>query len=466
MGEKEEVLGEQQLKQDKRIYTLAQEQPAKAVIKMGLPLTMGMFIMVLYNLVDTFFIGLLNNDCQLAAVNLAYPIMMVMIAISNMVGTGAASLIARSMGAKEMNKARHTLTVGMELTLISSGCITLLGLIFLPQLIEILGVKDETRLFTTDYVYVILIGSFFTMGNYTFGQLLRSEGSVRYSVVGMVVGTIANILLDPLFIFGLGLEVKGAAIATVLGNGIGLLASIMFYLTKKTLLRPSIHQLKPTKEILGEIFWVGIPATLETLLMSVAYIINNNLASNYGELTVAAMGIVQKLMSFGSYIYQGFSAGTQPIMGYNYGAKNYKRMLAVMRAGILVTTTIEMGVMVIFGLLAAPLIDLFTNTQQVIDIGCQYIRVNMLILLFVGTISMSRSTFQAMGEPKYAFAITCVRQLILYIPLLLFLNHQFAFAGMIWAQPITECIMMMISVMVLGNKLKEYDRLTQEKGAA
>ncbi len=175
--------------------------------------------MVLYNLVDTFFIGLLHNDYQLAAVNLAYPVMMVTIAISNMVGTGASSLIAWSMGAKEMEKARHTLTIGFELTLISSIIIATLGLLFLPQVVNALGAKENTRLFTSQYVRVILIGSFLTMGNYTFGQLLRSEGSVKYSVFGMIIGTITNIILDPIFIFTFGLEITGATIATVIGKG-------------------------------------------------------------------------------------------------------------------------------------------------------------------------------------------------------------------------------------------------------
>lgn len=446
--------------EDKRLYTLSSEKPAKAVLKMGIPLTMGMFIMVLYNLVDTYFIGLLHDDFQLAAVNLAYPVMMVCIAISNMVGTGASSLIARSIGAKEMDKADHTLTIGFELTVISSMIIAILGLVFLPQLVQLLGAKEHTTLYTTQYVRIILIGSFFTMGSYTFGQLLRSEGSVKYSVVGMVTGTIVNIILDPIFIFVLGLEIRGAAIATILGNAAGTMISLLFYMKKKTILSPHLHMLKPTGEILGEIFWVGVPATLETLLTSIAFVINNNLAVVYGELTVAAMGIAQKLMSFGSYIYQGFAAGTQPIMGYNYGAKNYKRMLAVMKAGIKVVSGIELGVMCILGIFATGLIGIFTENPEVIAIGCQFIRVNMLILLFVGAIAMCRSTFQAMGKPQYAFAITVVRQLVLYIPLLLIFNNSFGFKGMIWAQPITEMIIMMASTILLTKKLKQYEALT------
>ena len=296
---------------------------------------------------------------------------------------------------------------------------------------------------------IILIGCLCIMGNYILGQLLRSEGSVKYSIAGMVVGTAANIVLDPIFIFGLGLEIRGAAIATVLGNALGMVVSIWFYAKGKTLLRPSAKYVRPTGEILKEIFWVGVPAGLETLLTSIAFVVNNNLAMMYGALTMAAMGIAQKIMTLGGYIYQGFAAGSQPLMGYNYGAKNYHRMLQLLRAGILVVSGIELFVILIFGVFAPFLINIFSDTPAVIATGSQVLRAFMFTLPFVGAVSMSRMSFQAMGKPQYAFGITLVRQLILYIPLLLLLNHAFGFDGMIWAQPVTEVIMMACSVTLL-----------------
>ena len=207
--------------EDRRIYILKEEKPALAVIKLGVPLIAGMFIMVLYNLVDTFFIGLLRDDYQLAAVNLAYPVMMVSVAISNMIGTGASSLIARSIGASNMEKANHTLTVGWMLTLVNSLIVAVLGLVFRIPLVRLLGAKANTFDYTMQYVTVILLGSFFTMGSYTFGQLLRSEGSVKYSVTGMIAGTIVNIMLDPVLIFVFHMGIRGAAIATIIGNAAG-----------------------------------------------------------------------------------------------------------------------------------------------------------------------------------------------------------------------------------------------------
>ena len=440
-----------QQKEDDRIYILRSERPAKAVVKLGVPLIAGMFIMVLYNLVDTYFIGLMRDDYQLAAVNLAYPVMMIMIAISNMIGTGASSLIARSLGAGDTRKADHTLTAGFVLTVVNSAIVAAVGLLLLDSIVKGLGAQANTLEYTRRYVQVILAGSLLTMGNYTLGQLLRSEGSVRHSVAGMIAGTAVNIILDPVFIFALGMEIRGAAIATILGNGAGMLVSLYFYLRGKTLLRPSVAYIRPTAEILREIFWVGVPATLETLLTSAAYIVNNNLAVQYGELTVAAMGIAQKILSLGNYIYQGFAAGTQPIMGYNYGAGNYRRMLDVLKAGVMVVSGTELCVMAVYGIFAPRLIGIFTGSPEVVATGSYVLRNIMFILPFVGATSMSRMSFQAMGKPQYAFGITLMRQLFLYVPLLILLNRLFGFGGMIKAQPITELIMMAVSVSLLAR---------------
>ena len=449
-------------KSDKRIHTLSEAPPAKAVISMGVPLIAGMFIMVLYNLVDTFFIGLMRDDYQLAAVNLAYPVMMITIAVANMVGSGGSSLIARCLGAGEQEKANRTLTTAFVLTVVTSMILTVGGLLFLGPIVHGLGAKAHTSLYTESYVRILLIGTVFTMGNYTVGQLLRSEGSVKYSILGMMVGTVMNIVLDPIFIFALGMQIRGAAVATVLGNAIGVGVSVWVYASRRTLLKPAGRFLRPEAEIVKEIYWVGVPAALETLLTSAAFIVMNNLAVGYGELTVAAMGIAQKLMSLGNYIYQGFAAGVQPIMGFNYGAKNYRRMLDVLKAGVLIVSGTELAVMAIYGIFAPLLIGIFTSSLEVIETGARILRALMCILPFVGATSMCRMSFQAMGKPIHALVITVVRQAVLYVPLLFLLNRVFGFNGLIWAQPITEVIMMAASVWLLRRSIISAQRLENE----
>lgn len=438
-------------KKDKRIYTLSEEEPLRAVLKMSVPLIFGMFIMALYNLVDTYFIGLTGDDYQMAAVNLAYPVMMVTVAISNMIGTGASSLIARFLGSGEREKASHTVASAFLLTFINSVLVAAGGLILLSPLVRLLGAKDNTFLYTQQYVKLILLGSFFNMGSYTIGALLRSEGSVRYSMKGMIVGTVMNIILDPLLIFVFDMQIKGAALATVLSNAVGFSVSILYYVRGKTVLHPSFRQMIPTAEILCEIYRIGIPASLETLLTSAAYTVNNNLAVNYSELTVTGIGIAQKVLSLGSYVYQGFASGTQPIMGYSYGARNSERMRRILKAGVASVTVTEIVLMLLYCVFAPQLIGIFTDSSEVVRTGAYVLRRLILTLPFVGTVSMCRMSFQAMGKPQYAFGITLIRQLILYIPLLLLLNSLFGFGGMLWAQPITEAFMMLVSLLLLSK---------------
>lgn len=441
--------------QDKRIYIMAEEQPVKAVFKMGVPVAMDMLFMVVYNLVDTYFIGLLHDDYQLAAANLSYPVMMVSVAIASIVGNGGASYIARCIGANRRERAAQTLTIGLELLLISGLILTIAGAIFIDPIVGLLGAKENTFQYTKDYCIVMILGSVFTMSNYAVGQLLRSEGSTVYSMIGMISGTVANIILDPIFIFTLKMQIKGAAIATVLGNILSTVIFLWFYARKKTLLTPSLSLARLDTGIIKEILLVGVPNTLEQFFATAAMIVNNNLAAGYGELTVAAMGIANKIMSFGTYIYQGIAGGCQPLMGYNYGAQNYRRMKALLKAGIASIAGVELAIMAVFGLFAPYLIVTFTDSQEVISIGTATLRALMIMLPFVGTTTVIRSTFNAMGKPMFAFGITIVRQLVLYIPFLLLFNQIWGFNGLIHAQPTEEIVCMIFALWLISSQLKK-----------
>ena len=446
------------INKDKRIRILSSETPVKAVWKMGAPVTMGMLFMVAYNLTDTYFIGLLHDDYQLAASNLAYPVMMILIAISGIVGNGGASYIARCMGAGKIKEARHTLTIGFEMILISGLVLGAAGLIFLHPIVRLLGAREDTFSYTARYTAVMFAGAFFSMANYAFGQLMRSEGSTFYSMVGMIAGTVANIILDPIFIFTLDLQITGAAIATVLGNVLSTLIFLWYYYKKKTLLQPSIHMLKMDRRIIGEIMVVGIPHTLEQFLSTASILVLNNLAAAYGGLTVAAMGISSKIMSFGNYIYQGMAAGCQPLMGYNYGAKNYGRMRQLVLAGIFVIDGIEIVVMILFGIFAPWLVGLFTQSPEVLAIGTKTLRAAMLILPFVGITAIVRNTYNAIGKPMQAFLITIVRQLLLYIPFLILFNQKWGYDGLIHAQPCEEFLCMIFSLILLFRMLGKLEK--------
>ncbi len=444
--------------EDKRIFTLSKEKPAKAVLKMWIPVTIWMLFMAFYNLIDTYFIGLLHDDFQLAAVNLAYPIMMILVALAWIVGNWWASYIARCLGAKDTKNANHTLTIWFELIVISSIIITIIWLIFQNWIVNILWAKANTFQFTKDYTVILLLWSIFTMWNYAIWQLLRSEWSTFQSMIWMIVWIIANIILDPIFIFTFNMGVKWAAIATILWNLVSVIIYIYYYVRKKTILTPSIKLLKFDKNIIKEIMLVWIPHTLEQFFTTVAMIVLNNLAVIYGEITIAAMWVANKIMTFWTYIYQWMAAWCQPLIGYNYWAKNYSRMKELIKSWTLVSTAIEIVIMILFWTFAPYLISVFSNSEEVIHIWSKTLRAFIWIFPFVSSTSIVRNTFNAIWKPLYAFSITFIRQLILYIPFLWLFNKIWQYDWLIFAQPMTEFICMFISLRLLFNFLRKQER--------
>lgn len=443
--------------ENKRIYTLAEEKPVKAVLKMGVPLTAGMMFMAVYNLADTFFIGLLRDDYQLAATNLSYPVMMLMVALSAIVASGATSYISRCLGRKDMDSATHTLIIGFVMITVLSLIITAGGLIFTDPIVRLLGADETTAGYTKEYTKTLFAGTFFIMGNYTFGQLLRSEGAVMPSMAGMIAGTVINIILDPVFIFLLDLGVKGAAAATAAGNAAAVLIFVFCYISGRTTLKPSLKYIRPDSEIVKEILWIGFPHTLEQFMTTSAAVVLNNIAACYGGLAVAAIGISTKLMSFGSYIYQGMTAGCQPILGYCYGAENHSRLKAVIKAGITVTTMIEIAVMILYMVLSSFLISLFTDSAEVIEMGSRALRAMVLILPFVSTTSIVRNTYSSMGKPAPSFVLTVIRQVALYIPFMFLFDHIAGFDGLIHSQPVSELLSMIIAAVMLKVTVKRLE---------
>ncbi len=426
------------------------------ILRSALPMLAAQIINLLYNIVDRIYIGRIPGEgtVALGAAGLCFSVIIFISAFTNMYGSGGAPLCSIERGRGRRAKAEEVMNVSCFL-LVSTGLfITAAGELAAEPVLRLLGASDTNLVFALPYLRIYLLGTIFSMLATGLNPYINAQGFAGAGMFTVVIGAVCNLLLDPVFIFALGLEIRGAAIATILGNAAGMCVSLWFYLSGKTLLSPSLKYVRPTAEILREIFWVGVPATLETLLTSAAYIVNNNLAVGYGELTVAAMGIAQKILSLGNYVYQGFAAGTQPIMGYNYGAKNYRRMIDVLKAGVMVCSGTELCIMAVYGIFAPQLIGIFTDSAEVIATGSRVLRTIMWILPFVGAVSMSRMSFQAMGKPQYAFAITLVRQLFLYVPLLLVLNRVFGFGGMIWAQPVTEFIMMTVSLTLLYRVIR------------
>ncbi|GAA0092467.1 MATE family efflux transporter [Paraclostridium bifermentans] len=435
--------------EDKKIRLLRDEKVSKAILKLSIPMVMGMMIQVLYNLVDTYFIGMLNDANQLAAANISLPVFMMLMAIAGIVGSGSSSYISRCLGNKDYEEANKTISIATGILIIMSIIVMIAGIFMSPNIAKGLGSNDATFNYTYKYIVIMFIGAIPVMCSYALGQLLRSEGNIMQSVIGLTLGTVVNIVLDPVFIFGLKMEITGAAIATIIGQTSTLLYFMYAFLKGKTTLKINLKKFKYDKNIFKEIFTIGVPASLNQMLMGVATVIVNNIAVGYGTLTVAGMGVAMKIMTIGTFVFMGFSAGCQPLVGYNYGCNNIPRVKEIIKKGIIITSIIGLSLALIFGVFANSLIGLFTSEPEVINKGAIILRALIISLPFVGGQMISTTSAQSMGKVVVAFILSISRQGLLYMPLLIILNKVFGFSGFIYAQPITDMIMLTFSSILL-----------------
>lgn len=441
---------------DRQIKLMGEAPVTSAILKLSLPVVMGMLVQVFYNLVDTFFIGRLGDANQLAAANLTTPIFMIMMAISGIIGTGAASYISRCLGEKSYMLAGKTLSTGLSIVVGLSIIVTILGLIFCTPLMKALGASAEVSIFAYDYSQVLFIGGIFIMLSFTMGQLLRSEGAAMASITGMMIGTVTNIILDPVFIFGFKMGIKGAAIATVIGNVLGFSYYVYYYLTGKSVVKFQLKSIGFDRKVWGQIWGIGTPATISQLLMSVAMIICNNLAATYGDTVVASMGVANKIMTIGTFVFMGFAGGCQPLVGFNYGAKNYSRVNNIIKRAMLITIGVGLVLFAVFGIFAKGLISVFAHDMtEVIMNGAIILRALMWSLIVLGPQMLSATTIQAFGKAKASLLLSVARQGVFFIPLLFLLNTSFGFGGFIYAQPLSDTATLILGFLLLRNILRK-----------
>lgn len=444
---------------EKQIKVLGEAPVVKAILKMALPVVMGMMVQVLYNLVDTFFIGRLGDPNQLAAANLTTPIFMIMMAIAGIIGTGASSYISRSLGEKDYERANQTISTGIAIIIGLGILVTTAGLFFLAPLMKALGASTQVMPFASSYSFILFMGSIIIMCNFSMGQLLRSEGAAMASMTGMAIGTLTNILLDPIFIFVFRLGITGAAAATVLGNATGLVFYIFYYASGKSAVKISFKSISGDKKIWGQIWGIGAPASVNQLLMSVALMILNNLASSYGDVVVAGMGVANKIMTIGTFVFMGFAGGCQPLVGYNYGAKNYSRVNEIIKKAMLMTFGIGIALFTLFSVFAGGLIGIFANAMpEVVAQGSYILRALAWSLIVLGPQMLATTTVQAFGKAKASLFLAVTRQGLLFIPLLFLFNRLFAFGGLIYAQPVSDVITVLISLIVLRSILVKAEK--------
>ena len=442
--------------QDKK-YLFEAMPMGRAYLTMSLPMVLSALVTMLYNLADTFFVGMLADPVQNAAVTLVYPVTLAFNAVNNLFGVGASSMMSRCLGAGEEEKVRTSAAFGFYGALFSGLLFSLGCGIFRSPLLGILGADPVTFEATSQYLFwTVCLGAAPTILNVVQSYLVRAEGSALHASIGTMSGCLLNILLDPFFIlpWGLNMGAAGAGLATFLSNGIacGYFVVLARHKGKKTYVSMDIRRLKLlTRELVVGVTTVGVPAAIQNLVNVTGAAILNNFTAGFGAPAVAAMGIAQKLHSVVFQIMQGAGQGVMPLVSYNYASGNRKRMKYSVSFALRITIPLGLAATVLYWVKTPELIRLFIENEEIVVIGTRLLRATSLSMVCLGIDFMAIGVFQALGLGRYALVYAMLRKVIMEIPLLFLLNRICPLYGLPYAQVISEAVLAVTSFIMLGR---------------
>ena len=410
----------------------------KMYVIMALPAVLNMVTTMVYSVADTWFISATGNINLIAGVSLNAPVLMLLMAFGNIFGQGGCTLLSQLIGQKKTDSARQVSAACFYLALVFGVAAGILMILFQRPILYLLGASENTVSYAASYYRWMAIGAPFIVLSFVPRNTLRSEGMSRESMIGTMSGTILNIILDPVFIFGFGFGAAGAAMATVIGYVVTDVYSVLVMLKKSRMLSVSIYEIKISAADLGKVFSIGIPSAITNIMQSISGILINQFLLPYGDDQIAAMGIAMKVSMIGQLILVGMSFGSLPLFGYYFGGNNKERfrqlsgfcMRAILIAGAVLTV-------VLFA--AAPaLISLFAEDAGLLHSGILMMRLQVCSLIFVGIILMLAIIFQSMGRAMEMFFLSVSRQGIIFLAVLLILSAMAGYYGVIAAQAVSD----------------------------
>ena len=449
--------------EDQQKTMLFEQMPIpRAVAKLAVPTILSSLVTVLYNLADTYFVGMLNNSVQNAAVTLAAPLILAFNAVNNLFGVGSSSMMSRALGSRDYETVHRSSAFGFYCSIFCGLLFSLLYVVFQPFVLTILGADATTAEATAGYLrWTVACGAAPTILNVVMAYLVRAEGSAMHASVGTMSGCLLNILLDPIFIlpWGLNLGAAGAGLATCISNVVACLYFAVLLLVKRGHTYVCVHPKKfwCGRRIMGGVFAVGIPASIQNLLNVTGMTILNNFTSSYGANAVAAMGIAQKINQVPMQISMGVSQGIMPLISYNYASGNVDRMKQTVRFSRKAALSIILLISAFYFLLPGVMVSLFMQDPEIVQYGSRFLRGFCLGLPFLCVDFLAVGVFQAVGMGKEALAFAILRKVLLEIPALLILNWLFPLYGLAYAQFIAECILSVAAVLVLRRLFRRLE---------
>ena len=441
----------------------------RAVMKLAIPTVLSSLVMVLYNLADTYFVGMLNNAVENAAVTLAAPLLLAFNAVNNLFGVGSSSMMSRSLGKKDYETVYRSAAFGFYCSIFAGLLFSIAYTVFQVPLLNLLGATEETLGATIGYArWTVTFGAVPAILNVVLAYLVRAEGAAMHASIGTMSGCFLNILLDPIFIlpWGLNMGAEGAGLATFLSNCVACLYFFVLLYVKRgrtyVCVNPKMFSFK--RHIVVGVCAVGIPASIQNLLNVTGMSVLNNFTSAFGSNAVAAMGIAQKINSVTVQIALGLSQGIMPLISYNYASGNIKRMKKTFffTARIALVFLVLMEIAYYAG--ARTWVGLFMQDQQIVDYGARFLQGFCLGMPFLAIDFLAVGVFQACGLGKNAFLFAILRKMVLEIPALFILNALFPLYGLAYAQFAAELVLAIAAVIVLARLFRRLERRYQPKG--
>lgn len=437
----------------------------KAVITNVIPSMISMLMVLVYNLADTFFIGQTKNAYMVAAVSVATPAFTLFMAIGMLFGIGGTSLISRMLGEGRASKAKHASSfcfwTGLAIGVISM----ILIFIFVEPVCRIIGASDDTIKYATEYLSIVCISIPALIISNSFSNIIRAEGKANVAMAGMVLGNLINIIFDPIMIFTFNWGVAGAAIATVLGNLFSATFYIIHLTSKRSMLSISIKDYSVKDKIASGVFAIGIPASLNSILLSTANIVVNNAMGKYSDMAVAGLGVAMKVNMIVVMLLIGLGSGVQPLLGYCFGAGNKKRFMSVFKFTIMLALILSLIMTVICYIGAGPLVKAFLDNPDAFGYGMSFARIYIYSGPVMGLLFVFVNAIQSTGEAIPALILSVSRQGLIYIPVILIFDNVFKTPEMIAAaQPFSDYLSTTLAIVLFMIIYRKY--FSKKKSAA
>lgn len=430
----------------------------KAYFKLALPVVVSMIVTMIYNLADTFFIAKTQNTALIAGVTVCSPLFTFMLAIGDIFGLGGSSAISRLLGQNDHINSRKISSFSLYAALFFSLFITIVMLLFEQPILKLLGATTATYHYAAEFYRILVSGAVFIIVSLVPTNLIRTEGLAVKSMIGSVVGTIITIVLDPLLILGCHWGAAGAATATVIGYIFTDILLLWYTYKDCQVLTLSYRAGKINRHAFKEVLAIGIPASVTNLMQSVEVALLNHYLAAYGTDKIAAMGIMSRIYMIVILIMVGFAFGAQPLIGYNYGAKNVKRFREAVRFDLLVEISYALVVSIILIILAPQMIMLFIDQHNIVVLGAQMLRIFLLTTPFVGIVLVLTTVFQSANQGGSAFAMSISRQGIIFLIALLILAAIYHYIGILWAQPTADVLTFLIGWWLYQRDFKKWEQ--------